>query len=239
LDVLGAAGYYGGNALSFVFAVPEIYKTLKHGHYAAPVRQALLGMGASLALGLISAPLGGHFFWGMQNLFGALTIGAPLLIGKVLARRGIQLSGKASFAVTAAACAVLLPVCFGLYAASSTLLPVFLPVLIGKAGIPVLTLIIQVATGLAFFALFLPNKKKNDQQFKGFSSLVSLSFSISSFGFILWALQRALAAPGVSAERVQFLIYAVQNAVYAVVSWLNFMHSRKHEKKSQPARLKP
>jgi hypothetical protein len=231
--VLGAAGYYMGNGLSFIFAVPQLLKTFEDGRYGAPVKRAWLGIGASVALGLISAPLGGHLFWGLQNLFGALTMAAPLLIGKIMARRGLRLSGKA-VAATAAACAVLLAASFGLYAVAAAGLPIVLPALMGKTGISIMTLTIQVATGAAFLFLFAPDVSAilKKQAPKGFTSFFSLLFSASSFGFIVWALQKAIAAPAGSAECVQFIIYAVQNAVYAVVAGLSFAHTRKHEKKS-------
>jgi hypothetical protein len=239
LDVLGAAGYYAGNGLAFVFAVPQIFKTFEDGnHGATPVKRALLGTGASLALGLISAPLAGQLFWGLQNIFGALTIVAPLLIGKVLERRGIQLSGKAAAAATAAVCAAALAVSFGLYAAAAAVLPAFLPILLGKAAISALTVGIQVATGAAFLFLFAPDIAAilKGRTPKGFTPFFSLLFSVSSFGFIVWALQQAISAPAGSSGRVQFIIYTVQNAIYTAAAMLSAMFSRKHEKTAKAAK---
>lgn len=236
---LGSAGYYIGNALAFVFAVPQILKTFQDGNNGAtPVKRALLGMGASLALGLISAPLAGQLFWGLQNLFGALTIAAPLLIGKVLAHHGVKLSGAGAWAATAATCAALLAVSFGLYAAAATVLPAFLPVLLGKAGLAALKVGIQVVTGAAFLFLFAPDIADilKGRPTKGFTPFLNLMFSAASFGFIAWAMQKAVAAPGGSADRLQFAIYAVQNAVYAVVAWLSYVFSRKNVSSGQAAK---
>jgi len=239
LDLLGTAGYCIGNGLAFVFAVPQILKTFEDGHHGAtPVNRALLGMSASLALGLISAPLAGQFFWGLQNIFGALTMVAPILIGKVLRRQGIQLSGKAAVAATAAACAALLVVSFGLYAGAAALLSAFLPALLGKAGISIMTLAIQVATGGAFLFLFAPDvsallKKKAPQ---GFTPFFSLLFSAASAGFIAWTLQKAIEAPAGSPQRLQFIIYAAQNILYAAVAWMSYVYGRKHEKLGQAAK---
>ena len=239
LDVFGAAGYYLGNGLAFVFAVPQMLKTFEDGHHGAtPVKRALLGMAASLALGLISAPLGGQLFWGVQNIFGALTLVAPLLIGKVLAARGVTLTGSRAVAATAASAAVLLAASFGLYAAAAAVLPVLLPALLGQAGVSALTLAIQVATGAAFLFLFAPDvsaifKKKAPT---GFTPLFSLLFSLASAGFIAWTLQKAVAAPVGSAERLQYIIYAAQNILYAAVSWLSYVYGRKHENLRQAVR---
>jgi hypothetical protein len=232
---LGAAGYYVGNGLAFVFAVPQILKTFQDGnHGATPVKRALLGVAANLALGLISAPLAGQLFWGLQNIFGALTLAAPLLIGKVLACYGVKLSGAGAWAATAATCAALLAVSVGLYAAVAAALPALLPVLLGKAGLAALKVGIQVATGAAFLFLFAPDIADilKGRPTKGFTPFLNLMFSAASFGFIAWALQKAVAAPGGSSERLQFSIYAIQNAVYAVVAWLSYVFSRKHEKKA-------
>lgn len=232
LDLVGTAGYYIGNGLAFVFAVPQMLKTFEDGHHGAtPVKRALLGMSASLALGLISAPLAGQLFWGVQNIFGALTMVAPLLIGKVLAHQGVTLSGARAVAATAAACAALLAVSFGLYAAAAALLPALLPALLGKAGVSILTLAIQVATGAAFLFLFAPDvsaifKKKAPT---GFTPFFSLLFSAASAGFIAWTLQKAIEAPFHSSEQIRYVIYAAQNILYAVVAWMSYVYGRKHE----------
>ncbi|MBI5241795.1 MAG: hypothetical protein HY926_15085 [Elusimicrobia bacterium] len=174
----------------------------------------------------------------MQNVFGGLTLLAPLAIGKLLAKSGVQLSGAGAMAATAAACAALLAVSFGLYAAAAALVPAVLPVLLGKAGISALTLAIQVATGAAFLALFTPDigailKKKAPE---GFTPFFSLLFAVASIGFIAWTLQKAVAAPLNSPEQVRYIIYAAQNVVYAVVAMLSYAHSRKHERKAQAGR---
>ncbi|MCX5795658.1 MAG: hypothetical protein NTY77_09210 [Elusimicrobia bacterium] len=240
LDLVGTAGYYIGNGLAFVFAVPQMLKTFEDGHHGAtPIKRALLGMSASLALGLISAPLAGQLFWGVQNIFGALTLVAPLLIGKVLAHEGVTLSGARAVAATAAASAALLAVSFGLYAAAAAVLPALLPALLGKAGVSALTLAIQVATGAAFLFLFAPDvsaifKRKAPT---GFTPFFSLLFSAASAGFIAWTLQKAIEAPAGSPQRLQFIIYAAQNILYAAVAWMSYVYSRKHEQKAKAGKL--
>ena len=232
LNALGVAGYWIGNGLAFVFAVPQIHKTLRIGD-RGPIGRAVIGMAVSLALGLISAPVAGQLFWGLQNVFSGLTMIAPFFVSKLLTPRGKRYSAREAWGMTALICAVALGASWGLYAAAAAVVPALLTAALGKAGVANLTLALQVATGVGFFALFAPDlvATLHKKAPAGFTSLVSLSFALASFGFVTWAVQAAVVAAG-SAERLQFGIYAIQNAIYALVGLLSYFFSRKHEKKA-------
>ncbi|TBR22753.1 hypothetical protein EPO15_07270 [bacterium] len=230
LDVVGRGGYWLGNAMAFAFAVPQIYKTFRDGGAGkVPVWRAVVGASASLALGLLSAPLAKQMFWGVQNIFGGLALAAPILIGAYLARKGLKFSAKKAAALTAATATLLFAPAFAMYAAAAELVPAA----INAAAAGPIALGLQIATGAAFFLLFVPDiiAIVKGRAPKGFTSMFSMLFALASIGFIAWTLQMAAAAPAGSSERVQFLIYAAQNAAYAVVSLLSWFYIRRAERK--------
>lgn len=240
VEFSGRAGYLVGNALAFVFAIPQIHKTFKDGGAkGTPVWRAVVGATASLSLGLISAPLAGQWFWGVQNIFGGLTLLAPLLLSPLLARRGGGFSAKASAGLTAVTSTAIFLPSMGLYAAAVRTVPALLRSLLGAAGIAHLALGLQIATGAMFFLLFAPDVIDivKGRTPKGFTSLFSLLFFAASVGFVAWTAQMASAAPAGSSERAQFIVYALQNAAYAVVSFLSWLYIRRAER--APARDLP
>jgi hypothetical protein len=235
LGMLGAGGYWAANAIAFVFPIPQIHKTFREGGQSrTPVGRAIIGMTASLAIGLISAPLAGQLFWGLQNTFGALTLIAPVGIAKWMTYRGGAYSSQGALIATAAVSVALLAASAALYSAAAAFLPALLTAFLGKAGISALTLGVQVVTGIMFLMLFVPDIMDimHKRTPKGFTSLVSLLFFAASTGFIFWAAQKAIAAPAGSAQRLQFIVYTVQNAIYAAVSFLSYLFRCKAEKKS-------
>lgn len=238
LDATGRGGYIVGNVLAFAFAVPQIYKTFKDGGATkTPVWRAVVGASASLSLGLVSAPLAKQMFWGVQNVFGGLALAAPILIGAYLARRGLKFSARKAAALTAATTALLFAPSFAMYAVAAEAVPGAIASTLGAVAVGHVALGLQIATGLAFFLLFVPDivaivKGKAP---KGFTSMFSMLFALASVGFIAWTLQMAAAAPAGSSERAQFLIYAAQNAAYALVSLVSWYYARREERKSRAA----
>lgn len=238
LDATGRGGYILGNVLAFAFAVPQIYKTFKDGGAGkTPVWRAVVGSSASLALGLISAPLAKQMFWGVQNIFGGLALAAPILIGAYLARRGLKFSARKAAALTAATTALLFAPSFAMYAAAAEAVPGAIAATLGAVAVGHVALGLQIATGLAFFLLFVPDivAIAKGKAPKGFTSMFSMLFALASVGFIAWTLQMAAAAPAGSSERAQFLIYAAQNAAYALVSLVSWYYARREERKNRAA----
>jgi hypothetical protein len=238
LDAAGRGGYIIGNVLAFAFAVPQIYKTFKDGGATkTPVWRAAVGASASLSLGLISAPLAKQMFWGVQNVFGGLALAAPILIGAYLARRGLKFSARKAAALTAATTALLFAPSFAMYAAAAEAVPGAIASTLGAVAVGHVALGLQIATGLAFFLLFVPDIVAivKGRAPKGFTSMFSMLFALASAGFIAWTLQMAAAAPAGSSERVQFLIYAAQNAAYALVSLVSWYYARREERKNRAA----
>ncbi|MDE2293194.1 MAG: hypothetical protein KGL53_14020, partial [Elusimicrobia bacterium] len=229
LGAAGWAGYALGNALAFVFAVPQIYKTFLDGGAAkTPAWRAWTGVSASLLLGLVLGPLSGHAFWGVQNVYSGMTLLAPMIVGRLLERRGHPLDPKHAHLWTALTAAALFVPGLGLYYGAAAVMPGLLHAALGAQGVRQLALAIQVATGAMFFLLFMPDivsilRRKAPQ---GFTPLFSLLFFAASAGFIAWTLQMAQAAAPGSPERVQYLVYAAQNAAYAVVSFLSYWAAR-------------
>ncbi|TPW20830.1 MAG: Uncharacterized protein FD126_1297 [Elusimicrobia bacterium] len=238
LDVVGRGGYWLGNLMAFAFAVPQIYKTFRDGSAGkTPVWRAVVGASASLALGLVSAPLAKQMFWGVQNIFGGLALAAPILIGAYLARKGLKFSARKAAGLTAATAALLFAPAFAMYAAAEELVPAAINAAAGAAAVGPIALALQIATGAAFFLLFVPDIVAivKGRAPRGFTAMFSMLFALASIGFIAWTLQMAAAAPAGSSERVQFLIYAAQNAAYAVVSLLSWFFIRRAERKARPS----
>lgn len=235
LDVVGRGGYWLGNVMAFAFAVPQIYKTFRDGSAGkTPVWRAVVGASASLALGLVSAPLAKQMFWGVQNIFGGLALAAPILIGAYLARKGLKFSAGKAAALTAATATLLFAPAFAMYATAAELVPAAIDAAMGAAAVGPIALALQIATGAAFFLLFVPDIVAilKGRAPKGFTAMFSMLFALASIGFIAWTLQMAVAAPAGSSERLQFLIYAAQNFAYAVVSLLSWFFIRRAERKN-------
>ncbi|MBI5595911.1 MAG: hypothetical protein HY928_07470 [Elusimicrobia bacterium] len=233
VELSGRAGYLVGNALAFVFALPQINKTFRDGGAkGTPVWRAVVGASASLALGLVSAPLAGQWFWGVQNIFGGLALLAPLMISPLLARRGRGFSPWASAGLTGLVSTALFVPSVALYEAALHVVPALLTGMLGAAGLAHLALGLQIATGAMFFLLFTPDIVDivKGRTPKGFTSLFSFLFFAASIGFVAWTAQMASAAPAGSSERAQFIVYALQNAAYAVVSFLSWLYIRRAER---------
>ncbi|MFA6004372.1 MAG: hypothetical protein WC881_09920 [Elusimicrobiota bacterium] len=233
LDGLGWSGNMVGNGLGMVFALPQILKTFKDGNASGtPKWRAVVGTAASLALGLVNAPLDGQSFWGVQNLFGALTLIAPLAIGPVLARGPGRWSARAIWGWTAAVSLGLLAASIGMYAGAAAVMPVLLHAVFSPAGLGWLTLGIQVATGGMLLLLFVPDivSLLKKQAPEGFTSMFSMLFFVASLAFVVWTLQQAWDAPAGSKDRIRYLVYCGQNVLYAVVSGVSYILSRRHER---------
>ncbi|MFA6092289.1 MAG: hypothetical protein WCU88_01895 [Elusimicrobiota bacterium] len=227
---LSSMSYTTANALAFIFPIPQILQTFMDGNgKATPVSRALIGVSASLALGLISAPLAGHAFWGVQNIFGGLSLLAPLLIGKILSMLSLHLSDRMAHLATALSLALILAASLGLYSAAVSVVPGLLTAQLDPTGIGMLKLGIQISTGIMYLLLFAPDilsilRKETPH---GFTPLLSLLFFLASFSFIFWAGYECSQAPLWSADFWKYGVYAAQNAVYAVVSWFSYRFSSK------------
>lgn len=236
-DFLGQAGYYAGNVLAFMFPMAELLRSVQNGKVTAPGWRVGVLVASSLALGLVSAPIGGLWFWGVQNTFGA----AVILASWPAARFGRKAAEKAgaetpsktkSYAITAAAVVASLAVAAGLYFSAAAVVPLALTALLGKAGVGSLVVGIQAVTGGAYFLLFLPDiiSIMRGRTPKGFTPGFSLLFLLASLGFVVWTGHLAwLAAPG-SADRAQFGLYAALNAAYVLVAGFSWWVSRRAPK---------
>ncbi|MDE2490849.1 MAG: hypothetical protein KGM24_08370, partial [Elusimicrobia bacterium] len=218
-----------GNALAFVFAIPQIHQTFKDGGARkTPSWRAWTGAAASLALGLVLGPLVKHAFWAVQNVFSGLTLLAPLALGRVLEKRGGARSGARAAWLTLLTSAALMIPSLALYSASTAIVPALLAGALGARGVRLLALGMQIVTGGMFFLLFAPDVAAilRGRAPNGFTSLFSLLFFAASAGFIAWTLQMALAAAPGSPERAQFFVYSAQNALYALVSFVSWRFTR-------------
>ncbi|MBI3297567.1 MAG: hypothetical protein HYZ75_05355 [Elusimicrobia bacterium] len=237
LHHLGTAGYWLGNVVAFIFPIPQIYKTFKDGGAQnTPAWRAMVGATASLTLGLVSAPLLGQEFWGIQNTFGGLSLLMPLLLGPVLSRtkKGGFSAGWAALLTGLTAGLTIVPA-GALYLAAAASVPAALAAVMTPAAISLLGLGIQIATGAMFFLLFVPDiiSILKGEAPKGFTSMFSLLFLTTSLGFLAWTLQMAAFAQ-TGAESTQFLVYALQNAAYAVVAFISWLYIRRQEHAPEP-----
>ncbi|MDX6770287.1 MAG: hypothetical protein SF051_12200 [Elusimicrobiota bacterium] len=241
LGVLGQGGYLIGNALAFVFPLPEIYRAFKTGSAKAmPAWRAGILIAANLALGLISAPVAGMAFWGIQNLFGAaamLAVWPAAWAGKRLGAdpAGPGFSGKAAVA-TGVGSLLVLGLSAAAYFAAEAAVPGLLSGLLGPEGIGRLTLGIQIVTGGMYLLLFAPDllAMRRGQVPQGFTPGFSLAFMVSSVGFLIWTIKMALGAPFGSSEMIQFSVYAALNALYAVTAGISWNLARKSAPRGPP-----
>ena len=234
LEPLGQAGYWIGNFLAFLFSIPQIHKTFKDGDAkGTPAWRAAVFAAAGLLLGLISATVADKAFWGIQNVFGAVSMLAVYPAAWWL-RGGAKvrpLVGTAVVTLAALAASV------GLYYGAAAIVPALLAHWMSAAAISQAMLWIQVATGALYFLLFLPDmiSVARGQAPKSFTPLFSLAFFAASAGFVVWTVQAALAAVPGSPQQMQFLIYAGLNAAYAVVSFASYYFARKAARKAAGA----
>ncbi|MFI5360799.1 MAG: hypothetical protein ACHQ49_02420 [Elusimicrobiota bacterium] len=207
-------GYVIGNAGSSIFPLFEIYEALRGKK--APKFRAILGAVASLALGLINAPVLHKTFWGLQNVFGGVTLLVPLLIAARSGRvrgRGFRETGW--IATGAVAVAAVLTI------AAAAAVPSLLAALFTAAAVGKITLGIQIATSAMFLWMFLPDAVKalRGRAAGGFSRGFSLMFLVSSLGFMLWTLPSAwlFSDPHQGMYRMIFGV----NAIYVATSYLS------------------
>ncbi len=233
---LGQAGYWMGNALAFVFPIPEVFKAIQGGKVAVPAWRAGILVSASLALGLVNATVAGMPLWGIQNIFAAtvmlLAWPAARWGKKAAAGDAAGLDKKKSAVATAVTVAVSLAVSAAVYYAAAAVVPAALAAAFGAASIAGVTLGIMAVTGGAFFLLFLPDiiSIARGRAPQGFTPGFSLMFLLASLGFVVWTGQLAwLAEPG-STQRAQFGLYAALNAAYVLVSGASWWVGRRAAK---------
>ncbi len=242
LGMLGQGGYLIGNALAFIFPLPEIYRAFKTGSaQAMPAWRAGVLIGANLALGLISAPVAGMAFWGIQNLFGAaamLAVWPAAWIGK---RTGPAPADDRTFSpksavATGVGSLLVLGLSSGLYFAAEATVPGLLSGLLSPDGIGRITLGIQIVTGGMYLLLFAPDMLalRRGELPKSFAPEFSLIFMISSVAFMVWTIKMALGAPFGSSEMIQFTVYTALNAVYAVTAGISWNITRKSVPRGPP-----
>ncbi|UPT72997.1 MAG: hypothetical protein M0D55_13955 [Elusimicrobiota bacterium] len=236
-EFLGQAGYYAGNVLAFLFPMAEMLRSVQQGKVTAPKWRVGVLVAASLALGVVSAPVGGLWFWGIQNIFGAAVIMASWPAarwGKKAAEKseGGVLPARKAWGIAGAAVVVSLAAAAALYFAAAAAVPAALTAALGAAGVAGLLLGIQFVTGGAYLLLFAPDvwAIMRGQAPKGFTPGFSMMFLLASLAFVVWAGQLAwVAAPG-SSQQAQFIVYTVLNAVYVLVSGASWWITRKPAK---------
>ncbi|MBI2787558.1 MAG: hypothetical protein HYX59_02645 [Elusimicrobia bacterium] len=232
---LGQAGYWIGNALAFVFPIPEVFKAIKGGKVAVPAWRAGILVTASLALGLVNATVAGMPFWGIQNTFAA----AAMLLawpaakwGKKAAGEAGALSGKKSAVATVVTSLLALALAAAMYYAAAAVIPAALAAAFGAAAVANVTFGIMAATGGAFFLLFLPDVISivRGRAPNGFTPGFSLLFLLASLGFVVWTGHLAwIAEPG-SPQAAQYGLYAALNAAYVLVSGASWWIGRRAAK---------
>jgi len=233
---LGQAGYWMGNALAFVFPIPEVYKAISGGKVAVPAWRAGILVSASLALGLVNATVAGMPLWGIQNIFAA----SVMLLAWPAARWGKSAAKgdpagpgkKKSMAATVVTVGVALALAAGGYYAAAAVVPAALALTFGAASIGGITLGIMATTGGAFFLLFLPDiiSIVRGKAPHGFTPGFSLMFLLASLGFVVWTGHLAWIAEAGSPQRAQFGLYAALNAAYVLVSGASWWVGRRAAK---------
>ncbi|NNN06442.1 MAG: hypothetical protein HKL90_11125 [Elusimicrobia bacterium] len=219
-QAVSQAGYVAGNAGAAIFPLFQIYETFKG--QTTPRGRAIVGATASLALGLISAPILGKTLWGVQNVFGGITLLAPLLIGGWAKR--VNGSGLKETALLSTAA---LAVSAGLYFAVAAALPGALAAAFSAAAVSRIALAVQFATSAMFLWMFLPDlfHHLRGKAAHGFSTGFSLMFFVSSAGSMLWALPSAFITADAHQGSYR-MIFAI-NAIYAATSLLSYWFARR------------
>jgi MFS family permease len=176
-------------------------------------------------LGLICAPILHKSLWGVQNIFGGLTLLVPLFIGSLAGRvrgRGLKetvLISAGALAMSAAG-----------YFAVAAILPGLLASLFSAAAIAKIALVVQFATSAMFLWMFLPDVVKvlRGKAAGGFSPGFNLMFFLSALGSMIWAVPSAWIYSGADQDTYR-LIFAV-NAIYALASFVSFWFARREAK---------
>ena len=223
LHAFSLAGYVVGNVGAAIFPLVQIYETF-HGK-STPRWRAIVGAAASLALGLINAPILHKSLWGVQNIFGGITLIVPLLIVGLAGR--VHGSGLKETALISAA---VLAVSAGVYFAAAATLPGLLAAVFSAAAVAQIALVVQIATSAMFLGMFLPDviQVLRGRAAGGFSPGFNLMFFLSSVGSMIWAVPAAWIVAG--AEQGTYrLIFAV-NGIYAFASFLSFWFARRKAK---------
>lgn len=226
--VVSQFGYIAGNAAAAAFPLFQIHSAFKGR--STPAWRAAAGVAASLALALISAAVLHEPLWGIQNLFGGLTLFAPLLI-KRLPRR--FLAGGAlrnTVLLSTALFAVSLGLYFPLAAASlaalrATLSPQVITRLL--AGI-------QWATAGLFLTMFVPDTVRmlRRKRADSFASGFNLMYFLTMLAFLLWAFPLAWMIPG-AAHKTYQVIFAT-TTIEAILGFVSYVFSRRMEKNPPP-----
>jgi hypothetical protein len=218
---LSQAGYVAGNAGAAIFPLVQIYETY-HGK-TTPRSRAIVGAVASLALGLICAPVLRKALWGVQNVFGGVTLLVPLLM-RVRSSPGGGFKATAAIALAAAALSA------GIYFAAAAAVPAALSALFSAAAVAKIVTAVQFATSAMFLWMFLPDAVKvlRGKAAGGFSPGFNLTFFLSAVGSMVWAVPSAWIYSGAD-QNTYRLIFAV-NAIYALTSFLSFWFARREAK---------
>ncbi len=223
------AGNFIGNGLAFYFALPQIYQTMRDGNaQATPWRRALLLIGASVLLGGVNAVIAHSMFWGVQNLFGALSMAAVFPLAKLL--RGRKVSAAKAKWLTAAITAGVGAVSVLAFLAAAHVVPPLLAALLPSfLSATQLTVGIQAVTSVFFLSLFVPDIKSllSGKVPESFTPSFSMSFFLSSVAFMAWMKgELALVAPHSSAW-LRWEIYFWVNAAYAIVSFISYIAAKR------------
>lgn len=219
-QAVSQAGYVAGNAGAAIFPLFQIHETFKGK--TTPKGRAVIGAAASLALGLISAPILDKTLWGVQNVFGGITLLAPLFIGG-WAKRVVTGGLKETALLSTAALAV----SAGIYFAVAAVLPGALAAAFSAAAVSKIALAVQFATSTMFLWMFLPDlfHRLRGQAAGGFSTGFNLMFFVSSAGSMLWALPSAFITTDAHQGSYR-MIFAI-NAIYATASLLSYWFARR------------
>ncbi|HEX4048578.1 MAG TPA: hypothetical protein VH309_12115, partial [Elusimicrobiota bacterium] len=225
---LSVAGYVVGNFGAAIFPLVQIYETF-HGK-TTPKSRAIVGAAASLALGLICAPILHKTLWGLQNLFGGLTLLVPLFLGAIKGRaRGNGLKETALISAGA------LAVAGAAYFAAAAALPPLLAAVLSASAIAKLAMVVQFATSAMFLWMFLPDAVKalRGKAAGGFSPGFNMMFFLSAVGSMIWAVPSAWIFD--DAHQGTYRMIFIVNAIYALVSFLSFWLARREGKPGKAA----
>ena len=220
---ISQVGNVVGNVGCAIFPLIQIYETFRGK--STPKFQAIIGAAASLGLGLINAPLLHDRLWGIQNIFGGITLLVPLLIGGLAGRaRGNGIKETmliAAAALAASAC---------VYFAAAATVPALLAAAFSAAAVAKIALCVQVATSAMFVWMFLPDSIKvlRGRSTQGFSQGFTLVFFLSSTASMVWALPSAWIFD--DAHKLSYQLIFGVNAIYALTSFVTYWFARRRAK---------
>ncbi|HXS99912.1 MAG TPA: hypothetical protein VN915_04515 [Elusimicrobiota bacterium] len=220
--VLSMGGYVAGNVGAAMFPLVQIYQAL-HGK-STPRSRAIIAAAASFALGLVCAPILHKWLWGVQNIFGGVTLLVPLAAG------ALKGTGMGPLKATALISAAALAVSAAIYFAAAAAVPALLGAMFSAAVISKVALVTQFATSAMFLWMFLPDVVKvlRGQAAGGFSPGFNLMFFLSALGCMIWAVPSAWIYSGAD-QNTYRLIFGV-NSIYAAVSFASFWLARREAK---------